>query len=305
MGQQMRLTKRVRIRIEYIAAKALLWGASFIPLPMLRRVGAGLGWVAYRVIGIRRRIAVHNIVSSLAGLDRRAAEEIALESYKNFGRSMMEVITFGRITAERLWEMVTVEGQENPDEALAHGKGAIIYTGHFGNWELLGAAIARGGYPVHATDTGHTNRRTHRMIIDLRNAQGVNVLAPDQPFSSILQLLSDNQFVAYVADQDAGRSGIFVDFLGRPASTRRGPALLAIRKGCPIAPVFIVRERNDHHRVIYGKLIWPNPQLKGRAAVVDLTERCTRVLEDMIRRYPQMYFWVHRRWKTKPAEPPA
>jgi KDO2-lipid IV(A) lauroyltransferase len=143
------------------------------------------------------------------------------------------------------------------------------------------------------------------MIIDLRRSQGVKVLDPEEPFSEMVRLLSENQFIAYLADQDGGRNGIFVDFLGRPASTRRGLALLALRSGSPIAPVFIVREDERHHRVIYHELVRPDRRLKGREAAVDLTQRCTRLLEDVIRRHPQQYFWMHRRWKSRPPESAA
>ncbi len=301
----MSLRKRLSHVAEYIGARTVMGLCALFPLGLLRRIGATLGWVTYRMIGIRRRVTVENILASFPDLDREEAERIGLESYRNFGRSMMETSRFPRMSESELWEMVTVEGDEHPRRALQEGRGAIIFTGHFGNWELLGATIAHGGFPVHATDTRHSNDMTHKMIIDLRKSQGVQVLEPDEPFSGMLRTLSENQFIAYLADQDGGRDGIFVDFLGRPASTRRGLALLALRSGSPIAPVFIVREGESQHRVTYHELVWPDPRLKGREAAADLTQRCTRLLEDVIRRHPESYFWMHRRWKSKPPEPVA
>jgi KDO2-lipid IV(A) lauroyltransferase len=301
----MGIDKRLSHGAEYLAARAVLGLCAFSPLGPLRRLGAVLGWMAYRMVGVRRRVTLENIAAAFPSLDFEDVERIALESYKNFGRSMMEVSKFPRMSESRLWEMVTVEGDEHPRQALAEGKGAIIFTGHFGNWELLGAAIARGGFPVHGTDTRHSNDMTHRIIIDLRKSQGVKVLEPYEPFSGMLRMLSENQFIAYLADQDGGRDGVFVDFLGRPASTRRGLALLAIRSGAPVAPVFIVRKGDNRHRVIYRELVRPDPRLKGKEAVADLTQRCTRLLEEMIRDHPQSYFWMHRRWKSKRPEPTA
>jgi KDO2-lipid IV(A) lauroyltransferase len=287
--------------MEYVIARAVVESCSFLPLPVLRRVGTGIGWFAFRVVRIRRRVVVDNVLRSLPDKDRRAAIRIALESYKNFGRSVMEMSAFKRISAARLLDKVTIDGQDNLDEALGHGKGAILFTGHFGNWELLGAIVARRGYPLHVTDTDHSNKLAHQIIIDLRTAQGMKVISRRQPASHLLRLLSENQFVAYLADQDAGRSGVFVDFFGRPASTVRAPALFAIRRGCPIVPCFLIRERTDYHRAVFGLPIWPDPGLKGDAAVVDLTQRYTRLLEEAVRRHPEMYFWQHRRWKTKPV----
>jgi len=301
MAQPLPFAKRLQHRVEYVAAKVIIVSCGFLPLPLLRRIGAVLGWLAFRVVRIRRRIVMQHIRISFPGMDHRLAAAVAAESYQHIGRSLMEMLAFRKISEQALLDMVTIEGLGNLDEALAGGKGAILFTGHFGNWELLGAVIARCGYPLHVTDTNHTNQYAHKIINELRGAQGMRVIAPTQPVSYLLGLLSQNQFIAYLADQDAGSHGVFVDFFGRPASTLRGPALFAIRKGCPIVPGFLIREGCDSHRAIFAGPIWPSPTLAGREAVVDLTQRYTRLLEDTVRRHPQMYFWLHRRWKTKPA----
>lgn len=303
LTRQIGTAKKLRLRLEYLGARIVLAACSLFPLAPLREAGAALGWFAYRVIRIRRRVTLQNIMDSLPELSRSEASHIGLESYKNFGRSMMEFSAFQRMSGQRFWEMTTVEGHEHPKAALAHGRGGIIITGHLGNWELLGAGIAREGFPVHGSDTRHTNELTHRIIKDLRGRQGVKVLDPEQSVASMLRLLANNQFVAYLPDQDAGRSGVFVEFFGRPASTRRSPAILSLRAGCPIIPVFIARERPDRHHIIYRELIWPDPTRRGRDSVVDITQRYTRMLEEMVRRYPETYFWMHRRWKTKQPGP--
>jgi hypothetical protein len=102
-------------------------------------------------------------------------------------------------------------------------------------------------------------------------------------------------------DQDARRDGIFVDFLGRPTSTVRGPAIFSIRKRCPIVALFLLRRGVDRHLAVIEKPIWPNPRLKGREAIRDLTQRYTRILEKHVRESPGQYFWMHRRWKTRPS----
>jgi KDO2-lipid IV(A) lauroyltransferase len=112
--------------------------------------------------------------------------------------------------------------------------------------------------------------------------------------------LSANCFVAYLADQDARDHGIFVDFLGRPASTVRGPAIFAIRNECPVVATFLIREGFGRHRAVVEEPIWPDRNLKGREAVEDLTQRFTDVLERYVREIPGHYFWMHRRWKTAP-----
>jgi KDO2-lipid IV(A) lauroyltransferase len=292
--------RRVRHRLELALTLALQWTCNLLPLRALRRVGAGLGWVAYRIFGVRKTIARDNIRRSFPECPDREVERIALGSYQNMGRSLMEYASFARLSRERVLDMVEVEGLANFDAALEHGRGALLYSGHFGNWELLGAVIARCGYPVHCTDTIHTNPHTHRVINRLREAQGLKIISPHEPLAYLKTLLMNNQFVTYVADQDAGQGGIFVDFMGRPASTLRGPAILSIRLDSPIVPGFLIRVGIDRHKAVCGKPLWPDKTLRGNAAIIDLTVRFTAVLEEFVRRHPDHYFWVHRRWKTKP-----
>ncbi|MFQ5510573.1 MAG: lysophospholipid acyltransferase family protein [Candidatus Krumholzibacteriia bacterium] len=300
MTRRLSPRKRIQYYLEYVLVRWLVWMSKYVPLKLLLRFGSGLGWVAFRVVRIRRRIVLENLRTSIEFADERRLADIAVESYRNFGRLIMELAAFKRITAEKLFEMVTVKGLEHLDEALARGKGAIIFTGHFGNWELLGATVARCGYPLHVTDTDHSNKRVHRVISELRTAQGIRIISPPQPARYLLRLLRDNQFIAYLADQDARSAGIFVDFLGKPASTLRGPATFAVRHGCPVIPAFLVREGVDRHRAVFEAPMWPQPGLGRQEAVRELTQRFTTRLEEVVRRHPELYFWTHRRWKTKP-----
>ncbi|UCG51562.1 MAG: lysophospholipid acyltransferase family protein [Candidatus Latescibacterota bacterium] len=294
------LSRRIRHRIEYLLTELLISVCSVVPLGALRRVGGALGWLGWRVFGIRRRVVTDNLDASLPDSSSRERERIAIESYKNMGRALMEFAAFRGLSAEKLLGMVDIEGLENFDKALEHGNGAILFTGHFGNWELLGAVIARCGYPIHVTDTNHSNKLVHEIISDLRTRQGMRIISPSEPLTRITQLLSENQFVAYLADQDARRDGIFVDFLGRPASTVRGPAIFSIRKKCPIVPGFLIRKGRDRHRAIFEKPLWPDERLVSGEAVLELTQRFTTLLERYVREYPEQYFWTHRRWKTRP-----
>jgi len=291
--------KRVQYRIEWGLTHLLIAACSVVPLVVLRRFGAGLGWVAWRVFRIRRRVVLDNISRSFPGADASAVDAIAVESYKQYGMALMEFAAFRRLSRRKLFGMVDIEGLENFDAALAHGAGAILFTGHFGNWELLGAVVAGCGYPLHVTDTNHSNKLVHKIISGLRIRQGMKIIAPSEPLTRITGLLSANKFVAYLADQDARRDGIFVDFFGRPASTVRGPALCSVRKGCPIVPTFLIREGHDRHRAVFERPLWPDPRLKGREAIHELTQRFTRLLETYVRENPGQYFWMHRRWKTR------
>jgi KDO2-lipid IV(A) lauroyltransferase len=306
-GAKKRLStrKRIQYRVEWAGLHALFWLGSAVPLAALRRIGRGLGWFAWRALGARRSVVVENISRSFPEAPAERVNEIGLESYEQYGVALMEFAGFRALSRRKIECMVAAEGFEHIDAALARGRGAVLFSGHFGNWELLGALVAGRGYPLHVTDTNHSNELTHRVITGMRVRQGMSVIAPDEPSSRITALLAENKIVSYLADQDARRDGIFVDFLGRPASTVRGPAIFAIRKGCPIVPIFMIREGTDRHRAVAEPPIWPDPSLKGREAVRDLTQRYTMVLETYVRAHPGQYFWMHRRWKTKPAAAPV
>ena len=299
MARKLSPRKRFQYYLEYILVRILVLASTIVPLKTLRRFGSALGWMAFRVVRIRRGIVMENLRTSIAA-DERKLRAIALESYRNFGRLIMEMAAFKNISKDRLFEMVTVEGREHLDDALARGNGAIIFTGHFGNWELLGATVARCGYPLHVTDTDHSNKRVHKIISELRTAQGMKIISPQRPVRYLVRLLQDKQLIAYLADQDARDAGIFVDFLGRPASTLRGPATFALRRGCPIVPAFLIREGADTHRAVFQEPMWPDEGLATEDAILELTQRFTTRLEEYVRRYPELYFWTHRRWKTKP-----
>jgi KDO2-lipid IV(A) lauroyltransferase len=295
--------KRTRHRLEFVAAATLLRLCERLSPSARRRVGADLGWLAYRVVGVRRNVVLDNLRTAFPDRDAKALDTIALHSYMNFGRSAMEAAAMRVLTPQEVLAAVSIDGREVIDDALRYGKGAILFTGHFGNWELLGAALGQSGYPLYVTDTRHSNPAVHRLINELRETQKVNVLTPREPIKRLFRLLESNRFIAYLSDQDARGNGVFVDFFGKPASTFRGPAILAIRSGCPVLTGVIVREEGGRHRVIIEPTLWPDPHLSGDAAVIDLTQRFTRRLEAFVRRYPEQYFWFHRRWKSKP--PPS
>lgn len=294
------VAKEAKHRIEAALAGGLIRLSRVVPLRVLLRVGSGIGWLAFRVVRLRRSLAMDHIRRSLPGIDRKEADRIGERAYRNLGRSFMELIAFGALSKEKIMNMVTIEGSEHLDAALDHGRGAILFTGHFGNWELLGAVVAQEGYPLHVTDTSHSNPHTHRLLSEMRIGQGMKIIEPSRPVIYLLDLLATNQFVAYLPDQDARGAGLFVDFLGRPAWTLRAPAVFSVRKRCPMLPGFLIRERFDHHRAIFLPLLWPDPKLPPEEAVFDLTKRYTRVIEEMIRHHPDHYFWLHRRWKTRP-----
>jgi KDO2-lipid IV(A) lauroyltransferase len=292
-------TKRARHAIEYAGVRLALALAARLPLGLARGIGVALGGIAFDVVRVRRAVVIDNIERSL-GVGRRTAGRIGRRSYANLGRSLMEFSAQRHLDHERVRALVRLDGSEHLDAALAAGRGAVIFGGHYGNWELLGAALAAHGYPIHFLVGEQTNRRVDDAMNDLRRRQGIGIITRDVALRKVLRTLRENQIVALLGDQDAREAGVFVDFLGRSASTVRGPAMFAARQRCPIVASFIRREGHGCHAAVLEAPLYADPSLEGEAAVADLTQRATHCLATHIRRHPEEYFWAHRRWKTAP-----
>jgi KDO2-lipid IV(A) lauroyltransferase len=293
------MNRNLRFNIEYGAVRFLLGIVRAVPLRLLRPFGAGLGWAAFSLFRVRRSVSIGNVRAALA-CDERIARSIAARAYMNLGRSLMEFAAFPKLTNDRIRELVSVEGDQYFEEALASGRGAVLFTGHFGNWELLAARFAGIGYPFHVLVGRQSNHKVDDVINSLRRSRHIQVIYQQAGLRHVLRVLARNEFIAILADQDARRAGIFVEFLGRPASTFREPARLAIRNGCPIICGFIVRREGGRHVAKIQPPLWPKPELDKEAALHDLTQRYTALLEAFVRKHPDHYFWAHKRWKTQP-----
>lgn len=289
--------KRLRHVLEYGGVRVAFGLTRLLPLGAACRVGSAMGTLAFSVFRVRRAVAVANVRRALG--DTVDAPRIVRDSYRNLGRSMMEYTAFARLSPDDVRAMVRFEGLEHFERVLGEGRGAVVFAGHFGNWELLGAAASANGYPISFLVGEQSNHRVDDLMNDLRRKQGIRIISRNVALKKVLRALKNNTFVALLADQDARRAGVFVDFLGRPASTARGPAMFAIRQGCPVVPAFIRRDGGAHVGII-ERPIYADPALEGEEAVTALTQRFTDVLADYIRRYPEEYFWAHRRWKTPP-----
>jgi KDO2-lipid IV(A) lauroyltransferase len=287
--------RRFRHGVEYAAVRGVLALAGSLPIGLARGIGAAAGALGF-ALGVRRRVSIDNITASL-GVSPAEARRIARRSYQNLGRSLMEFAAFRHWSNADLLRQVDFEGTENFERAREAGKGAVCVAGHIGNWEMLGAAVRVVGYPVNFLVGQQTNVRVDEVINDLRRAQGVGIIRRTSALRKVLQALRANEFVALLADQDARRGGVMVDFLGRPASTVRGPALFAVRSGCPLIPIFIHRT-DGRHKALAEPPMWADPSLDEEAAVLDLTRRHAAALSRHVREHPEEYFWPHRRWKT-------
>jgi Kdo2-lipid IVA lauroyltransferase/acyltransferase len=281
------------------AALDAVWGAArALPWRSARGLGAGLGGVAHG-LGIRRRVAMGNLARAFP--ERPEAERAAILAahWRELGRVAVEYAQLPALVRAAAGEVVAaVHGVEHFEAARAAGRGAILMTGHFGAFELLGAWLTRLN-PVDFVVKPLSNPNVEARVRALRRAAGVGTIGIGD-VRQVFERLRANGWVAMLADQDARRRGVFVPFLGTPASTHAGPARIALRTGAPIIMGFPVRRadgRFDLH-VEPPLAIDPGEPDPVRA----LTAAHTARLEHWVRRVPDHWFWLHRRWKTPPPD---
>lgn len=295
----MKRWKRISHALEYAGVRVAIAVASLFPIGTARWFGARLGSLAFDGFGVRRDVAVDNVKQAL-GVDEAEARAIARRSYRNLGRTLMEFVALRRLTHADLRSMVRLEGLEHIEAARREGRGVVYLSAHQGNWELLGMTIAAHGIPVSYLVGEQTNRRVDAVMNDLRARQSIGIIPRAMALKNVLRRLRQNEMVAMLADQDARRDGIFVEFLGRPAATVRGPAMFAIRQGCPVVFGFMHRDGAGN---LVGRCYPPvhaPKDLDEEAAVHDIMQRYHTTLGEAVRNHPDEYFWGHRRWKTQP-----
>jgi len=282
--------------IETLLVRALLAGVRSWSWERALGPGARLGDLAW-ALGLRRRVAEENLARAFP--DRGDAEraEILRAHYRELGRVVAEYARLGELARAPVGRVVAaVRGREHLERA--RGRGAILLSGHFGNFELVGAHCAQ----IHPTDfvvRPLGNPGVEALLARERAAAGVGVISADIGVRAIYEALRAGRWVAMVADQDARRAGAFVPFLGRPASTATGPARIALATGAPIIMGFVTRCADGRMDLDVEPPLAPVDPRAPEAAVT-LTALHTARLEAWVRRRPELWFWLHRRWKTRP-----
>lgn len=281
--------------LEALLVNGLFATSRALPWPGGARAGATLGGVA-RALGIRRRVAEANL--ALAFPERSTAERAAILAahYREVGRIAAEYARLPELARTRDDAIAEAAGIEHL-EAL-RGRGVLLLTGHFGNFELLGAYLARLN-PVDFVVKPLSNPRVEALVADLRARAGVGVIPLGGGLKHVFRSLRAGRWVALLADQDARRHGVFVPFFGRPASTPEGPARLALQTGAPIVFGTIRRRSDGRHRLEVDPPHAPAGPPDGEH-VRALTAWHVARLEREVRAAPEHWFWLHRRWKTPP-----
>ncbi len=282
------------------AAKSIGFCVSRLPRSVALAIGGGLGKLVFYLAPQQRELACEHLRCCLTFPSERRVEAVAKQCFENLGKTVIEFMQFPRLDRAQIQRYVTFEGIEHVQQTLALGKGAIILTGHFGNWELLAASISATIAPLTPIVRELRSPRLNALVSSYREQAGYRTIDRDTGVRHALRCLKRNELLGIVADVDTAVSGVFVDFFGRHAYTPYSPVAIALKTGAAILPTFIIRQPNgSHHAIIEPPLVLKQTDAKEKDLVAN-TQKFTKIIESYIRRYPTQWIWMHRRWKTQP-----
>lgn len=287
--------------LVYIGFRIFVWIVNCLPLDWALNLGSIFAAVAFRLSRGRKRAVVESITRAFAGeLTEEEALSVASSFYRNMGLSAVEFARAGRVEGGYIGKSVSFEGIENIDGALERGKGAVILTAHFGNWELLGTALAHRGYPMSVVARPLDNRYIDGYTERARTLFGNKVIGKKNALRRMMGVLRANGIVAILLDQRAGRhESVVVRFFNIPSRTSKGLAAVAMKTGAAVLPTFIHREGLSKHRVVVGSPVDVVSTGSKEGDIKENTQRFTAAIEGFIRKHPEEWFWFHSRWERR------
>ena len=288
-------------KIAYRVIKILFKLIGLIPRKLAFRLGNLMGQILFLADRKHRKIALNNLTRAF-GHEKNPYEIkiVARRVFKNLGQIIFEIGRSLRLESKDFQKYFNIQGLSNYRNAYEKGRGVLLLTAHMGNWELLSIIMAMAGYPVSVLYRPLDFFLLDRLFAMIRGRFGAELIPSAQSMRKILRSLKHDKAVGMLMDQNVDwYEGVFVDFFGHRACTNKGMALLARRTEAPVIPVFLVREKSGF-MAEFGSEI---PLIKTEDIRKDVeanTQQYNRIIEDFIRRYPDQWFWVHQRWKTKP-----
>ena len=278
------------------------WVACRMPYSLLMSMGSGLGKLYYKFIKKQRNLAIKQMRESLK-IDQQEAEKLVRESFINMGKNFMEVLYMPALNQENFTKYIEVEHLERMTAALAEKRGVVVLTGHVGNWEWLSAAFTMNNLPVSAIAKQQPNMDYTNALNDLRATIDVEIFSRGtSELLSAAKALKKGRILGFLADQDAGPGGAFIEFLGKTASTPMGAAVFAKKFNSPIIPAFILRQPDGHHKVLVGEVLRYEDTGDADKDLFDLTYKMTKILEKIILDNPTQWLWFQKRWNTPPEQ---
>lgn len=283
----------------------LFWGLksllSLLPRKVCLALGRSVGRMVYRLDKKHREIALKNLDIAF-GEEKSGAEKkwIARTSFEHFGEALFEILKLSGLSMEKKEALLLIHGEEHVQEALQKGKGALVLTAHYGNWELGIIPLSKVG-ETHVIARALDIERLEHELLAIRQSFGAKVIYKKQATRHTLRALKGNKIVAILIDQNVLHDeAIFVDFFGKPAGTTPALATFHLRAGAPIIPAFALpAPPRGYHIHFHEGLVFPSTG-DLPTDIRHITQICTKIIEDQIREKPEFWLWFHDRWRSQP-----
>lgn len=292
-----RRKNRVLQRIEYVAFRAAARVARSLPQAVVHRLGTSLGAVARVVVRRRDRLAMENLRASFPDRDARDLRKVLDQCWRHFGRELLVYLRMRDLSVSEVAERLTITHLELLEESIARGRGTIVISAHWGSWEVAGIAAMALAPSVRTVARPLDNDLLERDLQRLRERTGAEVVDRRRAARVLMRALAENEVVVLLPDQAVQpREGVLVPFLGRPAWTTPAPAKLALRGGATILFAFCIPE-GLRHRLEFEEPIRVDELSESERDPVELTRRINDVISRRIRERPDLWLWMHDRWK--------
>ena len=293
----------MRERLEYALVWLIVKTLGALPRPLARMAGIGLSWKIYLLHGRLRHVGMRNLALAFPELSLHKRAAILRGVFTSLGRQLAEVCLFPKYTSKNVSDTVVYEGFENFDRALARGKGVLFLTAHLGAWELSAFAHSLYGHPLQIVMRPLDNPFIDRLARRYRTMQGNSTIDKDDFGRAVLSAMKAGGTVGILMDTNmTPPQGVFVNFFGIPACTASGLAKIALRTDAAVVPGFTVWDPTlRKYRLQFDPAVALIRTENEDEDVIANTALFTKIIEDHVRRYPEQWLWVHRRWKTRPA----
>lgn len=289
--------------ILYLLYRVGVFFALVLPLRFSYAMACLFADGFYYISARDRKAVMDNLNIIMSGSkDEKTLRKMARHVFRNFAKYLVDFFRFQKIDEGYVKRFVRLEGEKNLKAALAMGKGVIALSAHIGNWEMGGSALSMAGYPLSAVVLTHQNRMINNFFTRQRLKGKVRPIEIGATLKSCYKILRSNNLLALLGDRDFTKSGLVLDFFGRPAQIPRGPAAFSYRIGSAILPTFMIRQPDDTFTLFMEEPILPDPSETEDAAIVNLTKKYLSVIESYIRAYPTQWHVFRNIWSNNDKE---
>ncbi|MBP2650002.1 MAG: lipid biosynthesis acyltransferase [Firmicutes bacterium] len=284
---------------QYYTLKIVSFIVCRMPYSWILGIGKFLGRIYYLVAVRQRERALRQAQESL-GLSAEKTEQIIRLSFINLAQSFLEISYTPALTKKNIQQYIEIENKHYLEQAVSKGIGVAVLTGHIGNWEWLGAGLSHYGFRVASIVKRQPNDQYMRILTEIREQAGIECYTRGTAeLVSAVKALKKGRMLGFLTDQDAGPDGMFVDFLGKMASTYTGVAVFSQRFEIPVVPVFIIRRPEGGHKIVVGPPVEIEPSGNQENDIKNMVIKTTQIVESAIRQYPEEWLWFQKRWNTK------